>query len=185
MLHALNAVLALALLLGSVVGWFALPDAIPVHFGLDGAADRWAAASPLTWFGMPALGLFLAAAMYALGRWLPFDSKWVNLPDKERYLRLPPEGRRPVDDQLRWLLHALAAEMLAVFCLLQLATWRVATGRPGAELVIGVLLVGLLGGPLLTAVGLVRIQKALDRAWRRERASGGASGGARAAEPDG
>lgn len=173
MVHVLNGLLAVALLAASVVAWFGLPDVIPVHFDLAGTPDRWARTSLVSWFALPLLATGLTGFLYLVALWLPRHPRWLNFPGKERYLELPRRERVPVDRVIRSILHGSGTLVLALFGVIQLLAYRRAVGLDAGWLPALILILALGSGPVLAAVALVRIPRALDVAWRRHRAGGG------------
>lgn len=74
LLRVLMWVLALALAAVAVALWPDLPAQIPTHLDASGQPDAWAdSGSPralAAWFGLPLLGLVLAAGMDAAAQWV-------------------------------------------------------------------------------------------------------------------
>jgi hypothetical protein len=172
-IHVVNGLLAAGLLAASVLAWFGLPDVIPVHFDLAGNPDRWARTSLVSWFALPVLAMGLTAFLYLVAAWLPGHPRWLNFPGKERYLELPRRERAPVDRVIRSILHGSGTLVLVLFGVIQLLVYRQATGLDPGWLPALILILALGSGPAIAGVALVRLQRALDVAWRRHRAAGG------------
>lgn len=169
LVHGLNAALLVALVGGSAVAWPGLPAEIPIHFGPSGEPDRWADTTLLTWFGLPALAVVLTLALYLGAQVLPSRPRWLNMPDRERFLELPEDARGPVYRHVRTLLYLAATVLLVVFGLLQIAVYREALGTLGGSYIVAVLIVAVGSGPVLAIFAIVGLQRAVDEAWRRER----------------
>jgi hypothetical protein len=94
----------------------ALPEQVPLHFGLGGSADRYGSRSEaLTGFG--ALGAFLLA-LWLVVRWAVRRTglDLVNVPHAD-YWKTPerePELRRRVEDDLTWFFAATVLLLAAL-----------------------------------------------------------------------
>lgn len=167
LIHGVNVALAGALVVGSVLAWPGLPAEVPVHFGPAGEPDRWADTTVLSWFGLPALGLALSLSLYLVALLVPVRPRWINVPDRKRFLALPDGARGPVYRRVQAVLHLATTVLLMVFGLLQVAVYREAVGEPGWGYVVAVLVVAVASGPVLAVYGIVGLQRAVDEAWRR------------------
>lgn len=160
----------LLLILGLVVfadwGWSRLPDQIPVHFGLDGRPDEWADRSRGSWFWAPGVGLALTFGLEWLRKMIPSHPNWVNLPDKTKLGDLPERVRKPVVEMLSGFLALIQTEMLVIFTLIQLSTYRAAMGEESQGLIILVLILAVLSSPLFMMIFFLGLQKAMDRGKR-------------------
>jgi uncharacterized membrane protein len=168
-LHRVNFGLALLLVGGAVVGWYFLPERIPVHFGIDGAPDRWADRSLLSWFGPTAIGILTTGLMYGLNRLIPRRPDLVNIPNKKLFLALSPEARAPVIREVQGLVYSLCTVILLMFWFIQGSTFVSARGGNSQGLMILVLLLSLIVLPGLVLVSLSRVNRAMEQARRRER----------------
>ncbi|MFZ9880965.1 MAG: DUF1648 domain-containing protein [Phycisphaerales bacterium] len=109
-----------------------LPSRFPIHFDGAGNADSWVNTTPVAWFGLCVIPLALGAFLGAIARWMTSLTTscpaLVNVPRKDLFLKLSPEGRgcvaRPVQLHLVWTV--LLVTMLFTF--IQEGTARVAVG---------------------------------------------------------
>lgn len=132
LVHWLN-----VLLLAGYAWWAAraydrLPDRVPTHFGASGAPDRWAETGFWSWFLLFGVALGVTALLYASGWWMSWLARhrptWVNLPERERFLALDASDRVFVVQPLCELVYWLAAGLVGLFWLVQVWSFRVATG---------------------------------------------------------
>jgi uncharacterized membrane protein len=171
----LNGVLVVGLVGFALWAWPRLPDRIPTHFGLDGTADAWSPRSPGSWFGLPAIALLLMAGMGCVRWLLPRKPGWVNLPDRTRLDSLPEAARRPVNEMLSGFLSLLQCQLLVIFALIQLSTYRAALGLSSQGIMVLVLLLAILPSPFFLVWFFLRLQKVL--AGARKLAQGAEQGG--------
>lgn len=174
--HGINAVLLTVFFVGSALAWPALPEHVPVHFGVDGEPDRWATRSLASWFAMPLVALVIGAFNYVVAALLPRRPKWINLPNKERFLALPGERRAAVIRQMQGMLHGLTAPTVAVLAAVQVMIYRRALGTPGEHDLLVVLLLTVLLTPLVLIVWIPKVQREQDRQLREHRAAGAEQG---------
>lgn len=162
----MNRVLLLGILAFALWAWPRLPERIPVHFGIDGRPDAWGEPGLWSWFFLPAL----AAALTLLMDWLPGfmarHPRWVNLPNGIRLEDLPSRARRPVLDLLAWFLALVQMEILIIFALIQLATYRSAFGEESQGIMILVLVLAVTASPLFLVVFFVRLQGVMKKVRR-------------------
>lgn len=174
-LHVLNVAAVLWLLAFSLYVYPELPARIPTHFGADGTPDAWRDRALLTWLLLPLLGVATAALLYGIGALLPSRPHLLNIPDKKKLLELPPALQRPVLHEAAGLLYATTLMTLAMFVAIQHGAYESAmSGGQSASVMSGVV-IGLIGMPAVLVVYLVRIQRALDAAWRTHRVEGSAT----------
>lgn len=162
-----------ALWAGSVLAWPRLPARIPVHFSFGGGADRWEETTLLSWFGLPLLALAAVLLNALLARALPKRPGLVNLPDKKRFLALPPEYRAPVVRRIQDSLHALGAQVVLLFGLMQVAVYRTAAGADTRTYMLFVLVYAVALLPVLALWGASGLQAELTRQLRRHREEAG------------
>lgn len=152
----------------AVAAWPHLPETIPLHFGSEGRPDRWGATTWWAWFGLPALGTSIGAALaFLLPRLMVAmarrNSRWLNVPHKALFTALPAEAReRAVRAPVPWL-HGLVVGWQVLLAYLVSGSARVADGRWTAVPTMPMFI--LLAALLLCVLGLVR---ASARAVRRE-----------------
>lgn len=128
-LWRLNVAFLLLYGMGVVLTWSDVPGRIPMHFGLDGEADRWTERAGLIWFGLPALAAALAVFIRTLGRFAVRNPEIWNVPRKEFFLRLSPDQRAPVVESLESYLAGTSLAMGCLFAALQAGVYTTATGR--------------------------------------------------------
>ena len=157
-----------ALWLCSVVAWPDLPERIPLHFGVSGLPDRWGEKSILNWFLLPLIGTGTVLMAYGV-RWLMVRfPKSTNMPNKEQYLKLGPEARRAVHDEIEALMHMISVSTLLVFSLLQLAIFRNANGQSMQAVMMTGLVLWLAVVPILCTWMIVRVHRSVGAAYRRQ-----------------
>ncbi|MFT4513563.1 MAG: putative membrane protein [Planctomycetota bacterium] len=168
-------VLATLAVWGLAIGyWSELPGTIPMHFGLNGVADRFADKTVLSWFWMPALGTVFAVALgFMAPGWLRrmahANSQMLNMPDRARFRTLSAEARVRVMGAtmtpMMWLviiLQLLFGFMVYSSAQVALAHWQT---MPMAPIILAVVLI------IACSVSLV---SASNRAVKDEVAAGAA-----------
>ena len=104
------------------IHWYPLlPERFPVHFGASGKPDRWADKGA-EWFLLPSISLvmlvFLGGITLWLGALLRTTPGIVNVPRKDLFLKLSPEGRMrvvaPTRTFMAWVLALMAFLFLAI-----------------------------------------------------------------------
>lgn len=113
----------------SVVLYQQVPDQIPVHFNLSGVPDRWEARTPFSWFLLNGIGILLTLFLYAITLFIRSKPELINIPDKQRFLLLPPEKQDAVFKELDLLLGRTTGIMLILFTVIQWGSVQVATGK--------------------------------------------------------
>jgi len=125
--------MALFIMLAAVWAYYRerLPEMIPVHFGIDGVPDRWTSRSSgeylLIFMAPPALTLlmYVLSLLSRAGRKNP---RSINVPNKEKFLKLTPEERTPFFTALDALFYSTAAAVNLLFLLIAVGMMQVATG---------------------------------------------------------
>lgn len=166
--HAVNAIALLGTFGLAVRAHLLQPEVVAVHFDLAGVPDRWAHKSWGNTLVLPLTALAITALIYGtaqLAGWARRHPAALNLPDKARFLALPPEAQEPVWRQLKVIGYWLAVPQTLVF--LTLAA-LVPTG--GGRLHVWPVFVPLALGLALVPVTAVR----LVRRVRQAIAAGGA-----------
>ena len=162
--------LVIAIVAHAATTYGALPQRIPTHFGFNGVADRFNDRSLGRWFLLPSVSIGLLLMFEFLTRLLRRRPDLLNIPDRERFVRLPVRFRVPVDTVIATMMDSSVTSVVLVLGLIQWHQWRIAMGEPGAP---GVLLV-LAPFPITFVVLLqvVRISNAVDAADRRWKEAG-------------
>lgn len=162
--------LVIAIVAHAAATYGALPERIPTHVGFNGVADRFSDRSLRLWFLLPSVAICLLLLFEFLTRVMRTRPELLNIPDKERFVRLPARFRVPVDMVIATMFQSGAISLALVLGLIQWHQWRIAMGEPGAP---GVLLV-FAPFPITFVVLLqvVRISNAVDTAERRWKDAG-------------
>lgn len=168
-----NVLLLIALVGGSVAVYADLPDRIPVHFGSDGAPDRWADTSWGSWFGLPLTAVVVNVIIYGISSLWERNPRFINFPDKSRLMKLPRERRQVVLVKAKSGVRELALVLTLVFFAVQWGIYRTALGGDARSLIIAALAVGTISTPIVAIRLLYRIQKEIDHQVELERRSGG------------
>lgn len=177
-----NLLLVLGMVGLAVWAWPQLPDRIPTHFGLDGHPDAWTDRSLWSWFALPGIAVAFTALMGLFRLLLPSHPGWVNLPDRTRLSDLPEVARVPVLEMFSGFLSLVQTELLLIFGLIHLGTYRTAMGGESQGIMISVLILAILASPFLMVVFFLRLQTALARGKElARRAKAGTGGGGRPA----
>ncbi|MBP7865911.1 MAG: DUF1648 domain-containing protein [Acidobacteria bacterium] len=158
-LVALNLVIPSVTGIVGIVAWHGLPSRVPVHFDLAGRPDRWAGRGwevAVLFFMLPwaTAALFFAAA--ALTRWSFRHPRWINIPNKEAFLALPPERQADYRDLVVEFLFAVGVAIETILLTAVLAVIQVASG-PGGRLPWWGVWPGMGATLLLAAIYTVRL----------------------------
>jgi uncharacterized membrane protein len=150
--------------------WPLIPERFPTHFDLAGKPDGWSNRSLLSWFALPLIALALGSFVGGIGIWIGALARntpgIVNVPQKDLFLKLSPEGRASVVMPTRLLLLAVLVLMQVLFLAILEGTGRVATGEQAtlsiAPVVVFMPLVGVavVFGWLATANAITRAARA-------------------------
>lgn len=164
--RVLNIGLLVLLFAGSALVWPELPERIPAHYGANGVIDRWTETTLLSWFAMPLVALATSALLYGVAAFSARSVERINMPGKERLLVLPPERQQAVLQRLRGGIELLALPTTIIFCIIQFANYRAASGLETRGLMTAVLVIAMAGSPLLAILLIVRVQREIDRQTR-------------------
>lgn len=162
--EGVNWILVLGMIGFTVWAWPHLPEQIPTHFGIDGAADAWSPKTFGSWFQLPGICLLIVLGIGWSRAMIPRKPNWVNLPDKTSLTDLPEIARGPVVEMISGFLAIIQTEILVIFALIQLSTYRTAMGETSQGLMILVLLIAIMASPSLLVVFFLGFQKAMDKA---------------------
>ena len=168
----LNVLLLVALVGGSVAVYPELPDRIPVHFGSGGAPDRWADTSWGSWFGLPLTTIVVNVLLYGITLLAQRDPRFINIPEKRRFLKLPSERQRVVLARVGNGIEGFALLLTLFFSSIQLSIYRTALGEDTGSLVSAILVLSVIAAPVLAIALMLRIQKEIDRQEELERRAG-------------
>ena len=169
---SVNTVVIIGLVGFAIWFWPSLPDQVPTHFGMDGLPDAWGGKGFGSWFMIPGIALVLTAGIGWFRRMVPRRPGWVNLPDKTRLTDLPELARKPVVEMLSGFLALIQSEILVIFALIQLSTYRAAMGLESQGIMVLVLIIAILASPFLMVVFFLRLQGALDHGKKLAEAGG-------------
>ena len=153
-LRLLNLLLLAALWAASIVAWPRVPDRIPIHFDFAGNPDAWAPRTLLSWFMLPLITTGLSLGLQALAR-AGDQNPWLwNIPEKPRFVALPPDARAPITARLRGLVALMSVLATVLLALVQAEVYAAATSKgtmpwliPGA---LGVMLVLIVAASVVT-----------------------------------
>lgn len=163
--HLVNGLIVLGLFGYSLATYAGLPERIPIHFDAGGAADGWIDKGWLAWLALPltALGMWVLMALSAkVVDWGRKHPKYLNMPNKEKFLALPPERQEPIWRLMKATIVWMAAPVNAMLFYAQISIHRVATS--GASEMAVWPLFACLGGMLLATIWLtVRLVRAVKR----------------------
>ena len=159
-----SVVLLLLMIGGSIAVWDHLPERMPLHFGIDGRPDSWGGKTFMSWFLLPAIAVGLTIMMYVLASWIMRRPDLINMPDRKKFLELPPEQRRKVLMAMQGLLHWVGVMLNLTFLIVQYGSYRAAIGGAIPGLILTALLVSTVTSPLLAVVALLRMQSLMKPA---------------------
>jgi hypothetical protein len=164
-------------LLQAVIWWRAaswypqLPEQIPMHFDGSGTPDRWSPKSVGAWFMLPGLSLgmlvFLGAIVWGMGALVRHTPGLCDMPKKDLFLKLSPEGRMAVVAPTRAFLLASLALFQGMFVWGVEGSARVAMGT-SATLAVWPVFVVVGGMFVLLVPYFIATGRAIEREARRE-----------------
>ena len=162
--------------------WPTLPAQIPLHFDAAGVPDRWGPASVANWFMLPFIATWLAALLGGIAAFMPaLVRTWpaiVNVPQKKRWMALPPEARVRTAAPVRWMLAGAGHLMNGLFGWILWGTRHVAMDPDPANptrtlggmgpifVLVGALLVGVLSASLRMRTLVIRESAAAEASTR-------------------
>ncbi|GAB4318149.1 MAG: hypothetical protein Kow0074_07160 [Candidatus Zixiibacteriota bacterium] len=158
-LAVVHVALIVALWLVPLLTYTSLPDRIPVHFNLDGQADRWEEKSLQSLFLIPAIWTVVGTLIFVLLRY----RRAFNYPQKDEVNKLPEPYQQPVHVLNRRFILAIFVIIGAMFVYLEYAV--IDTARDGAASMnlFGILVpMGLTFA--LTITYLIRMRGVVERA---------------------
>jgi len=161
--RTLNLLLLIALFVGSAVAWPDLPERIPVHFGASGEVDRWSDTTLLSWFALPLVALALIFFVRGAVAFAARHPKYLNVPDKQNFLRLPAERQRVIIETLKESLEPLNLYLTLTFCIIQYAIYRAALGADPKPYMAAVLALAVLGTPIVLVFLHRRVGEEIER----------------------
>lgn len=133
--------------------WPGLPQRIPLRVDLVGRPTAWTPTSLLSWFGLPLLAGAMTLLVYAMGRHSARSPGLWNIPEKDRFLALPPAERAPIDAYLRRVLAWCAILMTVSFIGAHVGLYEAAAGTgSGRSWLWSLLCFAPIGGILLLCV---------------------------------
>lgn len=150
----------------AAVIWPKLPERIPVHFGLDGAPDRFGDKSVGNWYGLPAVVTAFALFFFGIERLVLLLARRrpgsVNVPRKKEFVALPEGARVRAFRPMTALMRGTLAPVALVFTFILCATYVAATGGSvqGATFLVGTF-GGVAAALAWTAVCLVALARAI------------------------
>lgn len=142
------AVFALMLLWAlALVLFLHLPSTIPIHFNALGQPDQFVPRTPASWFLLPAVATALSAFVASTGFLTVYIARtrprWVNMPNKQRFLAASPSERVRVVWPIARMAYGMPVVFLFLFGGILWAMERVANhalaGLPAFIPVLGVL----------------------------------------------
>jgi hypothetical protein len=160
-LHALNALLFVALWTFTFAMYPRLPELIPGHMGLSGVT-RWVPRDSGMWLLLPLLSSFHGLLMYALSSMANGSPAGINIPQKDRLLELPREGQRYAMEPTRTFMFAMATWLFMLTGLIQVQIYLAAmageAGRGDYTYMLGT----MLALALLPLAGVVWLSRAIS-----------------------
>lgn len=122
----LNVALLLVHLGLAVAVWDTLPSRIPIHFTASGRVDGWASLTWFSWLGPWLISASSILLLYGVGRAAARMPELWNIPEKKRFLALPPTERAAIEDRLQAFTAAVGLGLVVCFGAVQLAVYLAA-----------------------------------------------------------
>lgn len=155
----LNVLLAGGLVWYTAWAWPRLPREIPAHFALDGRADRWTATTAASWFTIPAIAVGSLVVLWLLREWAVRRPGALNLPGGKKLEDYDPKLRPGILEHMRLVMAIVSTEVVAIFALIQVGSFRTASGGSGEGVVLAVLAIAMLSSPILLVVYFLGFQR--------------------------
>lgn len=159
----LNLLLLSLFFIGSAIAWPYLPERIPAHFGAGGEVNRWSDTTFLSWFSLPIITVLLILFVHGAVDFAARRPKWLNVPDKDDFLRLPPERRHIVIQTLKESLEPTLLILTLTFCVIQYAIYRSALGADSKPYMAVVLALAMLTTPIAVITIPRRVSEEIER----------------------
>lgn len=99
-----------------------------MHFGFRGQPDAWARTSFLSWFGLPVTAAGMALFLWWAGRLANRSPALWNVPEKQKFLRLPPEARHRIEAAAETYLAWVSVGTTVLLIAIQVGIYMTATG---------------------------------------------------------
>lgn len=115
---------------GAAIAWPHLPPRIAIHFGFSGRPDRWVSTTWMAWFGLPLLAVAMTLLLLGIDTLLQRSPETWNVPDKERFLRMTPAEREPIESVVHRFVAWCAVLITCSFIGAELEVYR--SARPSA-----------------------------------------------------
>lgn len=132
-IRRLQLVLLALFFAGAAIAWPHLPPRIAIHFGFSGRPDRRVSTTWIAWFGLPLLAAAMTLFLLGIDKLLQQSPQMWNVPDKERFLRMSPAEREPIESAVHRLVAWCAVLITCSFIGAELEVYRSArvTAVPG------------------------------------------------------
>lgn len=127
--HLVNLIFLVAWFAIAITIWPTLPEQLPIHFGVTGQADAWVAKSVFSWFGLPFLAFAMSVGIAGVGLLARGSPDLVNVPDKERFLRLSEDRRAAIIQRFVRTLAITGLLCSLMFAALHAGVYHTASGR--------------------------------------------------------
>jgi uncharacterized membrane protein len=165
MIRRLNVFLLLLLAGYAVWGYRVLPERIPVHFDLSGTPDGWG--SRAMFLVLPAIGAATIILLHFVTRLALRNPRYVNLPDKKRFLELPAQEQHWVLEPMLTSIDWVNTALCVLFIMIEMSMFRAAHGLDTRVMLQVTLVVTILAMTALPLAMLVKTQSRLNEAIRR------------------
>lgn len=171
LVHAINALLLLALIGLSLHVYPDLPDRIPLHFGVDGTPDRWGRRMMLSWMILPLAGAAAVLSLYGVASFIAGRPHAFNGPNRKKLLELPQALQARVMRGASDMMYVTSLVLLVMFNFMQYGAWQSAHSGAGSRAMVIGAFFGLVAVPFVAIGWLIVMQRRLARAWREHQAA--------------